>query len=107
MAIKPKPSGRTAPVANPTLRGFYDQVRPLGGWPRVWTSADRTEHQPDKLRLGVALGWQRLTFLILMGMILGLWHSFLPALTLWAGLFAYLIRDLRRSERAALAHLNP
>jgi Na+/proline symporter len=96
----------TTPVANPTLRAFYNQVRPMGWWPRSWTAPDRVEHRGDQVRLGVALGWQVLTFLIPMGLVLGLWTSVLPAFALWTGLFLYLLRDLRRSERAEADNVN-
>lgn len=91
----------TEPVPNKTLRNFYDRVAPFGRWPRAWKARARAEHRADKARLGVALLWQVITFLIPMGAVLGMWTSVLPAAVLWAGLFAYLLRDLRRAERPA------
>jgi Na+/proline symporter len=92
----------TAPVPRATLRAFYDQVSPFGWWPRAWKAPDREEHRTDLARLAVALIWQVLTFLIPMGMVLGMWESVRPALVLWALLFAYLIRDLRRANRQSI-----
>ena len=89
----------TAPVPLMTLRAFYDQVTPFGFWPRAWKALDREEHRADYLRLAVALVWQITTFLIPMGVVLGMWSSVLPAVFLWILLFAYLIRDLRHTQQ--------
>jgi solute:Na+ symporter, SSS family len=88
-----------APVPIATLRAFYDQISPFGWWPRGWKESDRQEHRADVSRLVVALVWQVLTFLIPMGLVLGMWDSVRPALVVWVLLLGYLIRDLRRANR--------
>lgn len=88
----------TPPVPLPTLRAFYDRIGPFGWWPRTWKATHHAEHRLDVVRLLVALPWQVITFLIPMGMVLGLWSAVRPALLIWLLLFAYLIRDLRRAD---------
>ncbi|HRE05164.1 MAG TPA: hypothetical protein PKX00_06120, partial [Opitutaceae bacterium] len=66
---------------------------PFGWWPRAWRESFRTEHRRDFVRLVVALAWQILTFLLPMGLVLGLWSAVLPAAAVWAALFYYLVRD--------------
>lgn len=87
----------TAPVPAAVLRKFHARVAPFGWWPREWREPHRAEHRRDLVRLAMALAWQILTFLIPMGLVLGLWASVLPATVLWAGLSAGLIRDVQRS----------
>jgi len=43
----------------------------------------------------VALVWQMLTFLLPMGVVLGMWASVIPAFLIWVVLFYCLLRDLR------------
>lgn len=90
----------TAPVPADVLRKFHAQVAPFGWWPRAWRESHRAEHRRDLVRLAMALVWQILTFLIPMGLVLGLWSAVLPATVLWAGLFAGLIRDVQKAGTA-------
>ncbi len=84
----------TAPVATDELRAFYQRIRPLGLWPRDWRTPDSAEHRSDVLRLGAALLWQILTFLIPMGAVLGMWIPVAVASLLWLALLAHLLRSL-------------
>lgn len=97
----------TAPVAAATLQKFYRQVAPFGFWPRAWRQAHRQEHREDWVRLGAALVWQLLTFLLPMGMVLGLWSSVVPAGLAWAGLTYFLIRQIRVTEARSLSYALP
>jgi len=85
----------TAPVPAETLHAFYMKVAPGGWWPRAWRESFGAEHRRDLVRLTVALVWQVLTFLLPMGLVLGLWHAVIPAAAIWAGLLHYLIRDVQ------------
>lgn len=87
----------TAPVPPDTLRAFYARVAPFGWWPRAWRDSFRREHRRDGVRLTVALLWQVLTFLLPMGLVLGLWSAVLPAAAVWLALFYHLIRDVQKS----------
>jgi solute:Na+ symporter, SSS family len=91
----------TAPVPELTLRAFYARVAPLGWWPREWREAFRDEHRCDRVRLVVALIWQILTFLLPMGMVLGMWSTVIPASLLWMALFSALVREIWKSEKTA------
>jgi Na+/proline symporter len=82
----------TAPVEDAVLRSFYHQVRPFGWWPAAWKAPDRAEHRADLLRLAAGLVWQLTTFVLPMGMVLGMWSQVLPALPLWAALTWYVLR---------------
>lgn len=90
----------SAPVPEPVLRDFHERVRPFGWWPRAWAAAHRAEHRRDLLRLAGALVWQVLTFLIPMGMVLGMWSSVVPAAVLWAGLGWLVVRERPAQEPA-------
>jgi solute:Na+ symporter, SSS family len=90
----------TPPTPMETLRSFYQQVAPAGWWPRDWRQAHRREHRRDLVRLGVALPWQILTFLLPMGLILRMWDAVVPAAIVWIVLFYFLIRDLRLADAA-------
>lgn len=81
-----------APVAPEVLRGFYRRIRPFGWWPRAWRTPDRATHRADVRLLGAALGWQVLTFLLPMGMVLGEWPVVALAAVPWAGLGWFLWR---------------
>jgi SSS family solute:Na+ symporter len=87
----------TSPVQPDVLRNFYEQVRPLGFWPRAWSSPYRAEHHGDLWLLVVALAWQVLTFLVPMVMVLGMWRQSLPAILIWAVLTWVVARGPRRS----------
>ena len=83
-----------APDTDPdTRRKFYDQIRPLGLWPRAWKRRDRREHVRDGVRLAVALLWQTLTFMLPMLAVLHRWTPFLLMLAIWVPLFVYLLKD--------------
>ena len=91
----------TPPVATEALWSFYQQVAPAGWWPQSWRRAHRREHRRDFARLGVALPWQILTFLLPMGLILRMWDAVVPAAIVWLALFCFLIRDLRLADATA------
>jgi Na+/proline symporter len=91
----------TPPTPMETLSSFYQQVAPAGWWPRDWRRAHRREHRRDLVRLGVALPWQILTFLLPMGLILRMWDAVVPAAIVWLALFCFLIRDLRLADATA------
>lgn len=97
----------TAPVPLAASRSFYQRVGPAGWWPRDWRRAHRREHRRDFVRLGVALLWQVLTFLVPMGLILRLWPATVPAALAWLALSYYLLRDLRREATGAPPAPNP
>ena len=89
----------TPPLRPTDLRRFYDRVAPFGFWPRAWRAAYRAEHRRDGVRLVVALTWQILTFLLPMGIMLRIWPSVLAGGAIWLLLFAWLLRDVRRTAR--------
>jgi len=91
----------TAPVPPDTLRTFYARVAPFGWWPRAWRESFRQEHRRDLGRLAVALVWQVLTFLLPMGVVLGLWAAVLPAAAVWLVLFFLLIRDVQKAATSS------
>lgn len=91
----------TAPVPAGVLRNFYAKVAPFGWWPPGWREAHRAEHRRDLGRLAAALAWQILTFLLPMGLVLGLWPAVLPAAVTWGALFCYLIRDVQKAGTGA------
>ena len=97
----------TAAVPPEELRRFFARVRPFGAWPREWRRGLEASHRADVIRLGVALLWQVLTFLIPMGAMLGLWRSVLPAAALWLVLFWQLVRGFRSRERAGTGEVEP
>jgi Na+/proline symporter len=92
----------TPPVARSDLREFYERVGPFGLWPRGWRSARHVEHRRDLVRLGAALGWQVLTFLLPMGIMLQLWSQVIAGGGLWLGLLLWLLHDLRQTSRDAV-----
>ncbi len=87
----------TAPVAEEVLRKFHAKIAPFGWWPRDWRRPHAREHRADLLRMAAALLWQILTFLLPMGMVLGLWRSVAPMTLLWIFLFVFLVREARRA----------
>jgi hypothetical protein len=91
----------TAPVPADTLQAFYAKVAPFGWWPRAWRESHRQEHRRDLVRLAVALVWQVLTFLLPMGLVLGLWPAVLPAAAVWLVLSFLLIRDVQKAATAS------
>ncbi len=90
----------TGPVDRAQLQTFYAQVRPFGWWPRAWTRLHRAEHRGELRLLAVTLVWQIVTFLLPMGIVLGMWRSVIPAGALWLGL-SYVV--MRRPRVAAVA----
>jgi SSS family solute:Na+ symporter len=96
-----------APVAPAVLRKFYDQTGPFGWWPREWRRPRVREHRRDVLRLAAALVWQVLTFLIPMGLVLGLWPGVGAMALLWTGLFIFLLREVHHAENPVPPGSNP
>jgi SSS family solute:Na+ symporter len=93
----------SAPVPAAALRKFYAQVGPFGWWPREWRRPHVREHRRDVLRMIVALVWQVLTFLIPMGLVLGLWAGAGAMALLWTGLFIFLLREVHHADHPAPA----
>lgn len=91
-------TGLSAPLPPERLRVFYDRVRPFGWWPRPWRAPFRDEHRRDLVRFVVATLWQVVTFLLPMGIVLGMWSSVVPAFLLWLALFSHLLRDCREGN---------
>lgn len=85
----------TRPVDRAHLQAFYQRIRPFGFWPAAWRSAHRAEHRAELGLMVAALVWQILTFLLPMGMVLGLWRSVVPAAIAWAILSVIVIRRPR------------
>lgn len=90
----------TAPVPTAALHKFYRQVAPFGWWPRDWRAPFVAEHWRDLRRMLAALLWQMLTFLIPMGVVLGLWRAVGPMALLWVGLLFFLRCEVRSAARA-------
>jgi SSS family solute:Na+ symporter len=89
----------TKPVSESTLADFYRQVRPFGLWPERWRDGAE-EHDRDLKLSAVALGFQVLTFLIPMGVLLKMWPSVAAASPLWLGL-AYILWRSARPPRSS------
>lgn len=89
----------SAPVDETTLRAFHRKTKPFGLWPRSWSEENPREFPGDLARLGAALVWQILTFLLPMGILLRLWSSVFPTAVLWTALLVYLLWDVRKTER--------
>jgi len=85
----------TSPVDGEVARRFYEQVRPFGLWPPDWRAAHRAEHRQDLAMLAAGLAWQLLTFVLPMGMVLGMWAQVLPAIPVWLALSWYVMRRPR------------
>lgn len=90
----------TRPLEDQQLKHFYDKVRPFGFWPAAWRQPNQAEHRGDLRLLATALLWQVLTFLIPMGLVLGMWSSVIPAGIVWLILSVMILRRPRytRSE---------
>lgn len=71
------------PVEREVLHRFYRQIRPTGWWPREWRQENGPEHRNDWMRLGQALIWQITTFLLPMGMVLGMWLQVAVGTVVW------------------------
>lgn len=91
----------TTPVDRQQLQKFYEQVRPFGWWPAVWRNPYRAEHRGELRLLGITLLWQIVTFLLPMGLVLGMWSSVVPAAILWVGL-SYLVMRPRRQPAVSI-----
>ena len=76
-----------------TARRFYEQIRPLGLWPRDWKRPDKAEHRRDAIRLVAALLWQTSTFLLPMVAVLQMWMEFGVLLIIWLPLTLFLLKD--------------
>jgi SSS family solute:Na+ symporter len=83
----------TQPTDTDHLRRFYQQIRPLGLWPRDWKQPDRPEHTADLLRLALALTWQITTFLLPMFAMLRMTAPTLIAAVIWFITGWLLLRD--------------
>lgn len=88
----------TPAVPPASLEEFYRRVGPFGLWPRAWRRPRKAEHRLDLARAAIALVWQVTTFLLPMGMVLGQWRAVAPGAVVWALLFGWLVRDVRRAE---------
>jgi solute:Na+ symporter, SSS family len=86
------------PVPDATLEAFYQKIRPFGTWPRAWKLPHAKEHRGDITSMAAALLWQILSFLLPMGMVLGLWTQVMVGALLWTGLLIYLLRHLRTTS---------
>lgn len=96
-----------APMPPDALRRFYDQVAPFGWWPADWRRAHRREHRADLRRMVAALLWQLLTFLLPMGMVLGLWTDVALLALLWTALLVFLLGEVRRADTGSTAPAVP
>ncbi|MEM0913505.1 MAG: hypothetical protein AAGK09_02735 [Planctomycetota bacterium] len=76
-----------------TKRSFYEQIRPLGWWPKAWKVNDAAEHRGDVGRLVVALVWQVSTFMLPMLLVLRMWGSAAAVGAVFAVTGAVLWRD--------------
>ncbi|MEM9253002.1 MAG: hypothetical protein AAGB29_11690, partial [Planctomycetota bacterium] len=74
-------------------RAFYEQIRPLGWWPKAWRANDAAEHRGDVGRLVVALVWQISTFMLPMLLVLRMWGSAAAVGAVFAVTGAVLWRD--------------
>ncbi|MEM1208178.1 MAG: hypothetical protein AAGI54_02830, partial [Planctomycetota bacterium] len=76
-----------------TKRAFYEQIRPLGWWPKAWRANDAAEHRGDVGRLVIALVWQVSTFMLPMLLVLRMWGSAAAVGAVFAVTGAVLWRD--------------
>ncbi|MEO0965311.1 MAG: hypothetical protein AAFY08_09345 [Planctomycetota bacterium] len=76
-----------------TKRAFYEQIRPLGWWPKAWRANDAAEHRGDVGRLVIALVWQISTFMLPMLLVLRMWGSAAAVGAVFAVTGAVLWRD--------------
>jgi Na+/proline symporter len=91
----------TPAVDEKTLYAFYQQIRPLGLWPRSWKQPDRAEHRGDVVRLVVALVWQISTFMLPMLAMLRMWTPLVVLGGVWLVTTVLLLRDAQESGRDA------
>ncbi|MEO1235447.1 MAG: hypothetical protein AAFX76_01525 [Planctomycetota bacterium] len=84
-----------------TLRRFYEQIRPLGWWPRAWRQPHRAEHRGDVLRLVLALTWQVSTFMLPMVAMLRMWRPAAVIGGVWVITGLLLLRDAQDAEEDA------
>lgn len=91
----------TAPADEATLRAFYQQIRPLGLWPKAWKQPDKAEHRGDILRLILAVVWQVSTFMLPMLLMLRMWKSSAVVGTVFVVTGLMLLRDAQASGRDA------
>jgi len=71
------------PVDPVVQRTFYEQIRPAGWWPKAWRAPHRAEIRTNWQRLAQALVWQITTFLLPMGMVLGMWIQVALGAVVW------------------------
>lgn len=90
----------TAPVPTETLHRFYTRTAPFGWWPRRWREPHRRVHRADLTRMIAALGWQMLTFLLPMALLLGRWDAAAALAAPWTALLAFLLAEVRRASPA-------
>lgn len=86
------------PADRDTLKQFYQQIRPLGLWPKAWQQEHRNELRGDLLRLPIALVWQISTFMLPMLLMLRMWPQASAALIVFLVTGGLLLRDVRLSE---------
>ncbi|MEM8739302.1 MAG: hypothetical protein AAGG38_12635 [Planctomycetota bacterium] len=89
------------PVEDVTLRRFYEQVRPLGWWPRAWRQPHRAEHRGDVGRLVLAVAWQISTFLLPMVAMLRMWPAAATLGGVWLVTGGLLLRSVNRDDGVA------
>ncbi len=88
----------TAAVDRETLSSFYQQIRPLGLWPKAWKQPDTAEHRGDLLRLVLAVVWQVSTFLLPMTLMLRLWTAGAVLGIIFAVTGIILLQDARKPD---------
>ena len=92
----------TRPADDATLHAFYEQIRPLGLWPRDWKAPDKAEHRGDILRLVIAVTWQIATFMLPMVLMLRLWSASVIIGVVWVATGTLLLRDAQGAGRGAI-----
>lgn len=92
----------TAPVDAHTLHRFYEQIHPLGLWPRDWKQPDQAEHRGDILRLILAVVWQISTFLLPMVLMLRMWTASVVIGLIFVATGSLLLRDAQDTGRDAI-----
>ena len=95
----------TRPTDRDTLHAFYEQIRPLGLWPREWKAPDRGEHSGDVLRLLLAVTWQICTFMLPMVLMLRMWTAGAIIGAAWVITGLILLRDVQDGGRSAALSL--
>lgn len=85
-----------------TLKQFYQQVRPLGVWPKQWRDDHKSELRADLLRLPLALIWQISTFMLPMLLMLRMWPQAAGAALVFAVTGGLLLRDAQYEGKGSV-----